>query len=215
MISNPKQRRIFARIVVYSFLVVLPFVVLIRGSIYLHEAYFFYPYPAIFGGFMLTAVLLAFYLIFLFGTQVHFVRNRMSVILVVLLSYGIYAMVYISGANVKSTEIASEYSSLHPILRLGITTLILLDKDLIVTDADRVYEDYGRMGLSAKKHSLHYRQQNGFVHAVDIRTNGRSEIRNFLLKIYFRGMGFRVLRHDGSGDHLHVSLVSHDRPFAQ
>ncbi|MCB0686013.1 MAG: hypothetical protein KDC53_05795 [Saprospiraceae bacterium] len=114
----------------------------------------------------------------------------------------------------KSPEISKEYTRLHPILRVGIANLVLLDKDIIITDADRLPEDYHQMGLSSKAHSLHYRQSNGYAHAVDIRTNDRSAIRNFLLKIYFRSMGFHVLRHGGTGDHLHVSLLSHDRPYA-
>ena len=123
-------------------------------------------------------------------------------------------MLYISGKNVKSTEIAREYTSLHPILRLGVTTILLVDKNLVVTDANRTPEDYRRMGLDDKSQSLHYRQKDGYTHAIDIRTNGRSGIRNFLLKIYFRAMGFNVMRHGGTGDHLHISLLSHDRPHA-
>ena len=83
-----------------------------------------------------------------------------------------------------------------------------------MTDANRVPEDYRKMGLKSKKRSLHYKQKNGFVHAMDIRTNGRGEVRNFLLKTYFQLMGFNVLRHGGTGDHLHVSLHSHDNPGA-
>ena len=84
----------------------------------------------------------------------------------------------------------------------------------MITDANRVPEDYRKMGLKSKSRSLHYRQKNGFVHAIDIRTKGRSEFRNFCLKWYFRLMGFNVLRHGGTGDHLHVSLFSHDSPGA-
>ncbi|MEL6925882.1 MAG: hypothetical protein AAFO94_17705, partial [Bacteroidota bacterium] len=75
-------------------------------------------------------------------------------------------------------------------------------------------EDYKRMGLKTKRHSLHYQQPSGFVHAVDLRTNNRSWLRNFLLRSYFQLMGFNTLRHGGTGDHLHVSILSHARPGA-
>lgn len=208
------RRSFIIRIFLYSTLFILPFVVLIRGSVYLHKIYFFYPVPAILGGFILTAALLAFYLIFFLKTPAKFFKNRFKISVIVLGVYILYAFHHISAVNVKSGEVAREYTSLHPILRLGLTTLMLMDKDLILTDADRIPEDYDRMGLSAKEHSLHYRQKNGYVHAIDIRTNDRSGIRNLLLKVYFKSMGFQVLRHGGTGDHLHVSLLSHDRPKA-
>ena len=50
------------------------------------------------------------------------------------------------------------------------------------------------------------------VHAVDLRTKGKSELRNKLVSWYFRMMGFNTLRHVGTADHLHVSISSHDRP---
>ena len=46
----------------------------------------------------------------------------------------------------------------------------------------------------------------GHVYAVDIRTKGRKEWQNSLVRGYFRAMGFETLRHVGTADHLHVSL---------
>lgn len=207
-------QKIIVKILLITTLFTLPFVVLIRGSVYFHEKYSFYPMPAILGGFSLTAMLLLLYLIFFIGTPAKSLRRRFQFIIIILFSYGIYALIYISGKNVKAPEVAAEYTSLHPILRLGITTLILVDKDLIVTDANRQPEDYQKMGLPSRSHSLHFRQADGYAHAVDIRTNGRSVVRNFLLKIYFSAMGFRVSRHGGTGDHFHISLLSHERPLA-
>lgn len=202
------------KLIIIGIIVILPFIILIRGSVFLHEKYFFYPFPAILGGFFLTAVLLLFYLIFILGTPAQSLKRRFQVVVILLLSYGGYALLYISAENVKSKEIAKEYTSLHPILRLGVTTILLVDKDLVVTDANRLPEDYRRMGLDSPSQSLHYRQKDGYAHAIDVRTSDRSRIRNFLLKGYFRAMGFRVLRHGGTGDHLHISLLSHDRPYA-
>jgi hypothetical protein len=189
---------------------VLPFVFLIRSSVYLHTRYHLYPALTLAGGYLLTVVLLLVYLLFL-GTPVRKLRSRWMIAGFLLLVYCAYALSFISGQNIQSGEIASEYRSLHPVLRLGICTILLIDKDLVVTDAHRVPDDYRKMGLSVKEHSLHYPQRNGYVHAFDVRTRDRSLVRNVLLKWAFRAMGFTVLRHGGTGDHLHISLRSHDR----
>ena len=53
---------------------------------------------------------------------------------------------------------------------------------------------------------LHFRQRDGWVHALDMRTIGHGTVRNWLTAAYFRLLGFRTLRHVGTADHLHVSL---------
>ncbi len=65
-----------------------------------------------------------------------------------------------------------------------------------------------RAGLPANESSLHFRQDDGFVHALDLRTVNRPEWRNLAAELAFRAMGFRTLRHVGTADHLHVSLRS-------
>jgi len=121
-------------------------------------------------------------------------------------SYCVYSVMFISGAHVKSAEVAETYRSLHPLLRLSISTLVLVDEELVVTDAARTPQDYTRMGLSVNESSLHLVQKTGYVHAVDLRTIGRSAVENVIVAGYFRAMGFRTLRHVGTADHLHVSL---------
>ena len=201
-------------------LLVLPFIFLIRGAVYFHDHHLMSPWMAIAGGIGITTILLFLYLTFLSGRftgklgSSGTLKRRSVMALILVLGYSIYGLVFLSGSNVKSEEIQKEYTSLHPILRLSISTILFLDKDLLLTDAKRRPEDYKKMGLKTKKRSLHYPQSNGYVHAMDIRTNGRSEIRNFLLKTYFQLMGFNVLRHGGTGDHLHVSLKSFDSPGA-
>jgi hypothetical protein len=75
-----------------------------------------------------------------------------------------------------------------------------------LTDATRKPEDYKSMGLPTNKHSLHYKQIDGYAYAIDIRTNNRSELRNIFLPVYFYILGFKTDRHIGTGDHLHVSM---------
>ena len=132
--------------------------------------------------------------------------------------YSIHGLFYITNKNLSNQGLKSEILDVHPIIRLSVSTLIHLDKNLVITDADRKPEDYRRMGLKTKAHSLHFKQSNGYSHALDIRTRDKSEVHNFMVKSYFRLMGFQTLRHSGSGttgDHLHISLMSHDRPYAK
>jgi hypothetical protein len=121
-------------------------------------------------------------------------------------AYCLYALIYLSSLNVKGTELREEYRSLHPLLRLATSTFILVDRDLVITDMERQAQDYERMGLLLYEHSLHFIQEDGYAHAVDLRTVGRSAWRNLLLRAYYGAMGFRTLRHVGTADHLHVSL---------
>jgi len=203
-----------------ALLLVLPFIFLIRGSVFLHEEYHWFPWPAILGGIIATAVLLMIYFTFLYGRvygrigNASSVKRRLLIALFVVLGYSLYGVLYFSNENAKHTDVQKEYTRLHPILRLSVSTILFLDKDLIVTDASRVPEDYRKMGLPKKGRSLHYKQTDGFVHALDIRTKGRGELRNNLLRSYFMLMGFNTLRHVGTDDHLHISLLSHDHPGA-
>ena len=121
-------------------------------------------------------------------------------------AYVAYSLVYVAGANAKSDEVRAEYSALHPLLRVAASALILVDPGAVITDAGRTPGFYRRMGLSPIETSLHFEQQTGFVHALDLRTIGRPEWRNRAADLAFRAMGFHTLRHVGTADHLHVSL---------
>lgn len=125
-----------------------------------------------------------------------------------------YTLFFLSGTNAKTTQIKGEYETVHPLLRTAIGSLILFDRDLVITDMSRIPEDYQDMGLSKKGKSLHFPQSDGYVHALDLRTNDRAEWRNTALKWYFELMGFNTLRHIGTGDHLHISLFIHENPRA-
>ena len=120
----------------------------------------------------------------------------------------VYAAFYLSRVNVKSDEVRAYYRAVNPILRVALSTIVLVDPDLVVTDMGRVAEDYRRMGLPINDRTKHYRQADGWVHAVDLRTRGRGEIRNRAVQLYFWSMGFSTLRHVGTADHLHVQLAT-------
>ncbi|MEM6806026.1 MAG: hypothetical protein AAF696_31805, partial [Bacteroidota bacterium] len=126
--------------------------------------------------------------------------------------YGGYTLFSLSQGNAKSEKIQQEYNELHPFLRIAAGTFIMLDNELMLTSASRVKEDYKDMGLKSIKNSLHYKQTDGYVHAIDLRTKNRSELRNKFTEWYFKLMGFNTLRHVGTADHLHISLSAKDKP---
>lgn len=199
-------------------LLVLPFIALIRGAVYFHSEYEWHPQLAIMGGAVVTLILLIIYFTWFYGRLTgklgssESFKFRAFLALVIVLGYCAYGLFFFNGKNAKSEAVRSEYTSLHPILRLSISTILFVDNKLILTDASRLPEDYKKMGLKKKAHSLHYKQSNGYAHAFDVRTKGHSELRNGALKLYFELMGLNTLRHGGTADHLHVSLKSHDRP---
>jgi len=203
-------------------LFVLPFIILIRGAVFLHHRYPILPaHLALLGGVALTCLLLYLYLTYFLrkvsaatGTSSS-PRFRLLMVFGLLGCYAIYALFYLSNQNMKHPEIRKEYLTLHPILRVAVSTWVFVDPGLVITDADRGSQDYVKWGLPSKSNSLHYRQRDGLVYAVDLRTRGRSGIRNWITKLYFRLMGFHVLRHGGTGDHLHVSLSNHDSPYSR
>lgn len=203
------------------FLLVFPFILLIRLSVYFHVTEKLVPFASIGGGILYTTILLFLYFTFFYGRFIGrnkerpSIKNRFLVALLLVALYSGHGLFYISGDNLKNSALKSEMKKVHPILRLSVSTLIHIDKGLIITDADRQPEDYRKMGLKTKSGSLHYKQSSGYAHAIDIRVKGRNEIRNFLVRSYFKLMGFNTLRHGGTGDHIHVSLISHDRPWAK
>ncbi|MEO1515600.1 MAG: hypothetical protein AAFV95_11320 [Bacteroidota bacterium] len=203
-----------------SLLLILPFIFLIRGAVYLHVQSELNPWACLLGGMGATILLLVIYFSVIHGRLTGQIGNmgslkrRSLLALCLVLGYCLYGLLHLSNANAKQDAVRQEYRSLHPILRLSISTILFIDRSLIVTDANRQPEDYRKMGLPTARRSLHYRQKNGFVHAVDIRTRGRSELRNKLLQGYFQMMGLNTLRHGGTADHLHISLKSHDSPGA-
>ncbi|MDF1868431.1 MAG: hypothetical protein P1U70_26645 [Saprospiraceae bacterium] len=211
------------KFILYNFLkvtlmLILPFIILIRGAVFLHEHYHFLPWFSITGGILGSGLIICIYILFIHGRftgklgNIKTMKFSYWIALILVLTYCFPALLFLSNTNSKHTEVQKEFTSLHPILRLGISTVVQLDKGLIVTDSNRIPEDYRKMGLPTKSHSLHFKQSDGFSHAIDIRVKGRSEVRNWLLERYFRMMGFNTLRHFGTADHLHVSLLSHDRP---
>ena len=196
-------------IVALLFLGIFPFILSVRTSLYLINSLNFAAWPAIAGGVFASVILLFIYVLALFrkvkNTR-YFYRISLILITVAVLGFSFHSLMFLSGSNAKTEEVKNLYRSMHPVLRMAVATVTLANSELVITDIERTPEDYSRMGLTLNPNSLHYRQETGYVHAVDLRTIGLGYVRNAWLEISFRVLGFRTLRHTGTADHLHVQL---------
>jgi hypothetical protein len=190
--------------------IALPFLVYVRASVFLYR-HGAHPWIAIVVSAILTFGIVSGCVILIARRF----RRRARVPTVVkwaavpvVFTWCVYAAFYLSRVNIKSDDVRAYYSAVNPILRIALSTIVLVDPDLVVTDMGRVPEDYRRMGLPVNDRTKHYRQSDGWVHAVDLRTRGRGEIRNRVVQLYFWSMGFSTLRHVGTADHLHVQLAT-------
>ncbi|MFO7798249.1 hypothetical protein [Rhodohalobacter sp.] len=191
------------------FLVIFPFFLLIRFSVYLNLTQGLGAWSSLTGGILATIILLCFYLLLL-SFKVSNIKLMLKLggigVSTMVLGFSLFSLFYISSMNAKSADVQSVYRSMHPILRVAVSTVTLAESDLVITDIERFEEDYAGMGLPVNRRSLHYRQDSGYVHAVDIRTIGHGILRNALLRGSLELMGFRTIRHVGTADHLHVEL---------
>ena len=190
-------------------IVALPFIVLVRGAV------FFYQYGSVPTWLALTvSAILTIGLVTLYARELlrKFPGRPRALVLAkwvalpLVVVYLGFSLLYLSEVNAKAAEVRAYYTKVHPLLRLALSTWILVDDRLVVTDMRRAREDYAKMGLPVNETSLHYRQEDGWVHAVDLRTSNRGWVRNRLVQVYFWAMGFNTLRHVGTADHLHVDL---------
>jgi len=193
-------------------IIVFPFILFLRTASYLHEHYTLLPSIAIIGAIIISSLVLLVYitiinkLLFKSSSTFGLLKHKLLFVLLLVVGFSIHLLFFISNNNLKSEALRSEYLELHPILRLATGILVRLDKKLVVTDASRKPEDYASMGLSQNQRSLHFPQKDGYVYAMDLRTKNRPELQVFLIRAYFKLMGFDVLRHVGTADHLHISL---------
>jgi hypothetical protein len=193
----------------WLFVFALPFLLLVRGSVWAYQDLQWGTWASLSAGVFATLLL--------FLTYASWVWKRLTGkknvpkllvrgLIVLVVGYTGYGLLYLSAANAKTPEVKEYFTSLHPLLRLSASTLLLFDKEAVVTDTQRTAEDYLKMGLPVNETSLHFKLNDRFVHALDLRTTGRPEWKNRLTARYFSFMGLRTLRHIGTADHLHISL---------
>ena len=187
----------------------LPFLALVRVAVFLYEHQGWPTALALAGGTACSVAVVTAYGAWVwhrFTGQVRLALVARRVALPFVAAYCVYALVYLSSANAKSDRVRAYYASLHPLLRVGLSTLIVFDRDAMITDLARRPEDYRTMGLPQNDASLHLVQPDGYSHAADLRTTGRGFLRNRLVQLYLWGLGFDTRRHTGTSDHLHVEL---------
>ncbi len=194
-------------------LAALPFVTLVGGSIWTYRLLGVPTWGALALAASLTAASLTFVALRLAKSILGRYRMRrigmrmgMRIALPVVAIYSAYSLLYLARENAKSDDVRAYFTSVHPLLRIALGTALLADRSIVLTETARTAADYGRMGLPRREQSLHFRQPDGYVHAVDLRTAGRSWLRNAAMRAWFSLMGLRTLRHVGTADHLHVSL---------
>lgn len=188
---------------------IIPFFILIRAAVFLNVEQNWNGWTALLGGIMSSISLLGLYVLFLFRK----VKNKkllaqfgLGGVAALVGGFCIYGVLYLSSVNAKTEEVREVYRSLHPILRVSVATTTLAEKNLVITDIKRTQEDYISWGLTPLESSMHYEQEDGFVHAIDLRTIGHSEFRNKVLEWSLKAMGLQIIRHVGTADHLHVAL---------
>ena len=192
-----------------AIILALPFLLLVRGSVYAYQDLGWGTWSSLASGIFATALLFLIYASILWKRMIgkgSVPRLARHLLFAVVGGYSVYGLLYLSAANAKTPELRAYYTSLHPLMRIGASTFLLFDREAVVTDLGRTAEDYLKMGLPVNETSRHFTLQDRFVHALDLRTVGRTERRNRLTAGYFRIMGFHTLRHVGTADHLHVSL---------
>lgn len=194
------------------------FILMLRGSISLYYAHGFNVWLTLAIFSFLALILLLIYMLVavrkIWGRWLlsyTLLKGKSIVALLILLGCYVYVWNQFSDGHAKSPLVYGEAHQLHPFLTLSVSTFLIVDRGLVVTDIARMPDDYAAMGLRTNDRSLHFAQEDGYVYAVDIRTNGRSEIRNALVKAFFYAMGFNTIRHTGSADHLHISLSPRNR----
>jgi len=213
--SRPDRKRTssFGKLLFYIFagagIALLPLFLLIRGALYAWQNWELNAWLSLSLSAGCTVILLSFYVVLLvrwISGAWKFSKWIPRTTGFLILVYCCYTLFYISSLHTKTKEVRSHYLSLHPLLRVTTATLALFDDELIITDTKREAADYERMGLPANQNSLHFEQEDGFVHAIDLRTINRSAFQNAVLKFTYRAAGFKTLRHTGTADHLHVSV---------
>src|SRR2546429_5031898 len=128
----------------------LPFLVLVKVAVFLYTHQDYSTVLALAGGTACTAAVVTAYAAWAWHritgrVQLALIARRFALPLVV--AYCGYALIYLSSGNAKSESVRAYYASLHPLLRVALSTLILIDGDAVITDLARRRQDYRTLGL--------------------------------------------------------------------
>ena len=160
-------------------------------------------YPAIVLGNYIYIVLFAFW----FYKKKKYNKLKWPLILTFILVTGTsyYFINSLGNENFKNQSELGQYKdNTHPVLKYYTVILSVFDSDMVITDSKRNPEDYEKMNLPEFKGSLHYIQNDGYSHALDLRTKTRSRLRNLLVRGYYYLLGYTAIEHKGTAMHIHV-----------
>ena len=211
MILHPGRllRRSVSWVMGMGILVATLFAILVRGSVFSYDTWAFGASLSLVSAVLMTVpfLLLGAWVIIRGRGIVRKVRHTLirGTISIAFIYMG-YAVLYVASTNAVPDEIREEYQTIHPLLRLAASPVIVFDPSAFRHPDGSVLEDYRLMGLSANEANLHFAQANDLIHSLDLVTDSRSEWRNRAIELGFWALGFHSLRHRGVGDHLHVSL---------
>ena len=211
MILHPGRllRRSVSWVMGMGILVATLFAILVRGSVFSYDTWAFGASLSLVSAVLMTVpfLLLGAWVIIRGRGIVRKVRHTLirGTISIAFIYIG-YAVLYVASTNAVPDEIREEYQTIHPLLRLAASPVIVFDPSAFRHPDGSVLEDYRLMGLSANEANLHFVQKDDLIHSLDLVTDNRSEWRNRAIELGFWAFGFHSLRHRGLGDHLHVSL---------
>ena len=211
MILHPGRllRRSVSWVMGMGILVATLFAILVRGSVFSYDTWAFGASLSLVSAVLMTVPLLllgAWVIIPGHGIVRKVRRTLIRGTISIAFIYIGYAVLYVASTNAVPDEIREEYQTIHPLLRLAASPVIVFDPSAFRHPDGSVLEDYRLMGLSANEANLHFVQANDLIHSLDLVTDNRSEWRNRAIELGFWAFGFHSLRHRGVGDHLHVSL---------
>jgi hypothetical protein len=201
--------RALLRLAATAGLAALPFYLLVRGALLASAGFGWPAWLAVGFGVALAALAASgacFWALRRLDLELSFAVLATRAVLPLVVVFCAFSLFHLSGSNAKSPEVCEAYPSLHPVLRLAVGMLRVVDGRIVLTEIERGPKSYAAMRLARPKGSSHYRQADGTVHAIDLRTAGRGMLRNGLVQLYFDVLGFETLRHVGTADHLHVRL---------
>ena len=211
MILHPGRllRRSVSWVMGMGILVATLFAILVRGSVFSYDTWAFGASLSLVSAVLMTVpfLLLGAWVIIRGRGIVRKVRHTLirGTISIAFIYMG-YAVLYVASTNAVPDEIREEYQTIHPLLRLAASPVIVFDPSAFRHPDGSVLEDYRLMGLSANEANHHFVQKDDLIHSLDLVTDNRSEWRNRAIELGFWAFGFHSLRHRGLGDHLHVSL---------
>src|SRR5205807_1533658 len=112
-------------------IIALPFVLLVRASVYYYEHVGLDPWTALLAGAVLALLVVTGYAAWLsrrLTGRMRFITMLKWVALPLVAGWCLDALLFVGGGNVKNDAVRSYYTAVHPILRVALSTVILVDR---------------------------------------------------------------------------------------